>query len=122
MLSNGDETFLATRARLLSAWRYVGVGILVGYLAAVTWLVLRSPLLFNPWAVLSRLQAGTYPPSLYKLVAAFLPVMALLCLLLVLCILLFLFSTMQHEKRYQAIITALRTPPVDSDVDGTPAG
>lgn len=104
-LSNQEKCFLASRARLVHAWRYVGSGLVVGVIGISVWLFWFRPLLANPFAVLSRLNNDFIPASTMVLSAVMLPVMFLICMLLVLAILLFAFAAFANERKYLAIVS-----------------
>jgi hypothetical protein len=103
-LSNEEMYFLAKRARLVKAWRYVGTVLLVGVIGISAWLFRFRPLLADPFTVLARLNNDSIPASTMALSAALLPIMFLICMVLALAILLFTFAAFANEKKYLSVI------------------
>lgn len=101
VLTERETLFLDRRRKLLRIWPFARPLLLasVGILAA--WLLWKTPLLINPYAVLAQLQAGTMPDSTVALLA---------CLVLTVAMLLFLFVALAYERKYMAMINKLRFP------------
>lgn len=118
-LSNREMRFLANRAKLINAWRYVGTILLVGLIGVSAWLFWFSPLLCNPFAVLSRLNNDAMPVSTMALSAVLLPVMFLTCVVLALAILLLAFAAFANERKYLTVISKMAglSPETQADTE-----
>ncbi len=99
--------FLSRRRRLARLWPVVGVLLLLVVVAAVGWLFLRHPLLINPLAVTSRVEAGSLPGSTLTILAVMLPLMSLACFIVLTAVILYGFSVFAIERRYQRLIRSL---------------
>ena len=106
-LSEQETRFLAKRTRLVNAWRYVGVVLLISLAGLGGFLFWFAPLLANPFTVLTRLSTDSIPPSTMALSSAMLPIMFLTCMLLALAIVLFAFAAISNERKYLAIVQRL---------------
>lgn len=103
-LTREEELFVEGRAKFARSWPIVGTAMLAVLLLLAGWLLFTRPMLINPWAVLSGLEAGTIPDSTLAIMAALLPVVMLTCLF-VLVVALILFSVaFSNEKKHIAII------------------
>ena len=71
-------------------------------------LIFYSPLLFNPYFVLHRLQANTLCPATVKSMAGMLPLMSITCLTAVAALIVILISALGHERAYLRIIEQLQ--------------
>lgn len=103
-LSDQEKRFLGKRIRLVRAWKYVGVVLIVGLTGlwvSIFWFV---PFLANPFEVMARLNADSIPQSIMVLSTAVLPVIVLTCFLLVLAMVLLTFAAISNERKYLAII------------------
>jgi len=103
-LSDQERQFLAKRIRLVRAWKYVGVVLIVGLTGLWVSLFWFVPLLANPFEVMTRLNADSIPPSTMALSTALLPIIFLTCFLLALVIVLFTFASFSNERNYLVII------------------
>jgi hypothetical protein len=103
-LTEQEVRFLAQRTRLVNAWRYVGVVLLVGLAGFAGWLFWFAPLLANPFTVLTRLENSSIPPSTMALSTAMLPIVFLTCIVLALAIVLFVFAAISNERKYLSIV------------------
>lgn len=103
-LSEEDLRFLAKRARLVQAWRYVGAILLAMIVGLGMWLFLSKPLLANPFTVMERLQSNAIAESTIALMAGMLPIVVLMCIALAVAVVLFAFAAFSNEKKYLAII------------------
>ncbi len=103
-LTEQEVRFLAHRTKLVNAWRYVGVVLLVGVAGFAGWLFWFAPLLANPFTVLTRLENSSIPPSTMALSTALLPIVFLTCIVLALAIVLFVFSAISNERKHLAIV------------------
>jgi len=114
------ESFLEKRRALLKAWRYVGpllllkawryVGplLLLGIGGFAVFLWLNTPLLINPYAMMSGIESGSVEQSTLQMMAAFVPVLFIaLCFLLVVFILL-MYAAFSNEKKFLAILDELQ--------------
>lgn len=106
-LTADQMEFLAKRRRLARLWPVIGALLLIVVVAAVAWLFLRHPLLINPLALTSRVQAGTLPNSTLVILAVMLPVMSLACFIVLTAVILYGFSVFAIERRYQRLIKGL---------------
>ncbi|MCG6963918.1 MAG: hypothetical protein LJE95_11695 [Acidobacteria bacterium] len=106
-LTTDQMEFLARRRRLARWWPVVGSLLLVVVVASVVWLFVRHPLLINPLALTSRVQAGTLPDSSLVILAVMLPVMSLACFIVLTAVILYGFSFFAIERRYQRLIKSV---------------
>ena len=104
-----QQAFLDKRRGLIRAWRYVGPVLLLAILGFSAYLFIRTPLLINPFEVISRLEAGTLEESTTVILAAMLPVMFGGMLVLLIAIVLVMYAAIANEKKYVAIIEKLRS-------------
>lgn len=102
-LTREEKAFLESRAKFARSWPIVGTAMLVGLLVLAGWLLFTRPMLINPWAVLSGLEAGTIPDSTLAVMAALLGVM-LTCLFVVGVVLILFSVAFSNEKKHIAII------------------
>ena len=107
-LTAEQQAFLAKRARLIGKWRYVGAAMLLLIFGFTVYLLVSTPLLINPFEVISRLEDDSLPQSTIVILAAMLPVMFGALLVVLLAIVLVMYAAIANEKKYAAIIEALR--------------
>jgi len=103
-LRDEEQRFIRKRSRLLEAWRYVGVILLIVLLGLGIWLFLSKPMLGNPFAVMSRLQSGSISQSTLFLMAGMLPIVVLMCIGLSVAVVLSAYAAFSNEKKYISII------------------
>jgi hypothetical protein len=101
-----DTAFLARRRKLARWWGPVGWFLLAGIAAVLAWMLLRTPLLVDPFEVIARLEQEAIPQSTLMLMATLLPVIWLLSFLLLLSVVLCQFAAVSVEKRLLRIIDA----------------
>jgi len=106
-LEEKQKTFLKNRRRLTRFWPLVGSLLLLGIFALLVWLFLKNPLLINPYKIINKLDSGTIEYSTLVFMAAFLPMMFLMCFLLLVTMVIFTFSFIANEKKYLKIIDLL---------------
>jgi hypothetical protein len=102
-----QDRFLRGRRALNRYARLLLVVVGIGYAGFVVWLLVRSPLLVNPFEVMRRMEAGTLDASMQALMAALLPIVLSLSLVIAAAFLLCVLATLGLEKRYQEIIETL---------------
>jgi len=103
-LSEQEARFLENRTRLVNAWRYIGLVLLVSLAGLVGWLFWFVPLPANPFTVLTRLKGDSIPSSTMTLSTALLPIMFLTCAFLALVIVLFVYAAVANERKYLLIV------------------
>ena len=118
-VSQREQRFLQRRRQLLRAWSIAGPLLLVVLIVLCVWLFLAFPLMFNPFEVVTRLEAGSLQPATLQLMALFLPLAMLMLLFIVLVILLLVFSALANDRKYLAIIDRCQA---DDDGKGGTAG
>ena len=103
-LNENYGDFLEKRRRLLKAWRYAGPSLLLAILGLVVFLKVRTPLLIDPYEVVSRLEAGSLEQTTLELMAVLLPItMILVCFVLVMLVV-FIYAAFSNEKKYRQIL------------------
>ncbi|NOZ24468.1 MAG: hypothetical protein GXP25_25605 [Planctomycetes bacterium] len=107
MLNEEDRDFISKRRKLATSWPLVGVILIAALGALVVGLFVWSPMLVNPFAVLSRIAADEMPQSTLKMAAVLLPVVTLFCFAIVLIVLIFVFFAMANERRHLRILDRL---------------
>ena len=103
-LNEEERRFVRRRRKWVHSWPVAGSLLLVLFLCFCAWLFWKQPLLINPYAVLSQLDAGSIPLHMLWLMAALMPVAMLMCLVLVVVMILFGFASFSREKRLLDII------------------
>lgn len=102
-----SKTYLTRRRRMQSAWRVVGPSLFLAAAGLAMWLILRHPLLVNPWEVSRGLADGTISEGTILVMAGLLPLAVGACLLLLLTVLALVQSAMSNERRLLRIIDRL---------------
>ena len=102
-----DHRFLDKRRTLIRAWRYAGPALVACLLALLVFLLVRTPLLINPFVVAEQLESGTLDESSLTVMAAILPVLFWAVLFMLAIIVVFLYVVMAREKRYLEMIDVL---------------
>lgn len=103
-----EKRFLAKRTKLVQTWPLVGGILLCLVLGLGVWLFLSTPLLANPFTVLSKLRSNSIPVSTLTLMAGLLPVAILMCLVLAIAMVAFSFAAFSNEKKYIAMVERMR--------------
>ena len=116
-LDDSDMVYIRRRNALVRRWPPVGWAMLAGIAAVLGLLLLRSPLLVNPWEVTSRLEVGTIATPTLTMMAALLPLVFLSCFVLLVALVLFQFAATANERRLLRIIVALEHDS-SGDTDG----
>ena len=75
-LTDSEEDFLASRARFVYGWPFVGGSLLCLVIGLGVCLFLPEPLLANPFAALSRPKNGSITSSILGLMGGLLPLLA----------------------------------------------
>ncbi len=107
-LDERQRRFLAARRQLVPYLRPLLSVAGVGFLGFAVWLVIRQPLLVDPFAVIDRVAAGTLEYSTLVLLATLAAALGLLLLILLAALLLVLFDRAAAERRYLEIIDRLQ--------------
>ncbi len=107
-LSDKDEAHLRRREGLIRRWPWVLVPLLVLFLGLGIYAWFRVPLLFNPWAAIAALEAGSIEDTTLMMMAMMLPIAMLATFGLSLCLLLFLAVGLSNEGRLIRIIRRLQ--------------
>ncbi len=103
-LNEQEQAFLARRSRLLRAWPYAGTILLITLIGFGAFLFWRVPMLANPHAVLSRLEANSISQSTMVVSVVLLPILFVVCVILASSIVLFTFAHLANERKYLQII------------------
>ena len=104
------------RKRLVRVFPLVFGALLLLLAAGEAWLLLKSPLLANPFHVMERVRADTLDPGTASLMAAMLPIMVQMCMLLALAVVAFSFAAWNNERRLLAMIALLDQAPVSREI------
>ena len=105
--SRRHQAFLEKRRRLLKTWRWIGPLCLLLIFVLLLWLYLHSPLLVNPFEIVSRIENETLESSILSLMALMLPIIVLACFGLLIAIIVFMYAVFSNEKKYMEIINEL---------------
>lgn len=112
-VSEKQNDYLEKRKRLLKSWRYVGPVLLLGILGLVIWLYVNSPLLINPYEVISRIQSGTIEHSTFQMMAVLLPIIMILVIFLLFVVVAIMYTSFSNEKKYIGIVSELNNSKTD---------
>ena len=104
VLDPSEKAMIEKRERLLAKWPIAGVAMFLLILGLTAWLVFFSPLLANPFHVMSQLEADAIPKSSLVLMAGILPIMTLATLVLLLALIFFAWISVKREAEYIKII------------------
>lgn len=107
MTGPGNERFIAKRRSLLKAWRYVGPLLLVLIAGLATYLYLKTPLMINPFALVTAIEAGAIEDSTLQLMAVFVPLLFLVVCFLLVVLVVLMYAAFANEKKYLAILDRL---------------
>lgn len=107
MLSEAEHRFLEERRRRNRFGRPAMIGVVVVWAGFWAGLVVKVPLLANPFAVAERLRADQLEPSTTATLAAMCPLLFTVVGVLVLVFSLFALFWVGLERRYLTMITAL---------------
>ncbi len=89
-------------------WRYVGPMLLLGTTGLAVWVFVTAPLLIDPFAVFSRIEAGTIQQSTLAMMASILPLTMILLFFLMVVIIGLMYAALSIEKKYLKIITEIQ--------------
>ena len=106
-LTTHEKAFVEKRARFVRNWPVVGTAALIVVCGLAVWLWFSTPLLINPWAVISGLRTESIPESTLSLMAAMLPVVSVACLFVLVVVLLLSFAAFSNEKKLITVIERL---------------
>jgi hypothetical protein len=107
MINDQELEFLAKRKKMVRAWPFAGMLLIVVIIVFLIGIYFRAPLLINPYALLARLGAKNIAQSTLVLLAGMLPIAFLTVFFLLLVIVLYMFAFISREKKYIQIIEAL---------------
>ncbi len=108
MITDNELEFLTKRKKMVRAWPFVGVPMIVVMIGFLVGLYFRAPLLINPYALMARLEAKNIDQSTIVLSALLLPIAFLVLFFLLFAIVLLTFALISKEKKYIRIIDALQ--------------
>ena len=106
-LTPKEEAFVKKREKFARSWPLVGAAMLGVIFVFAAWLWFSTPLLINPWVVLSGLDAGSIEDATITLMAGMLPLVMITCLFLLVVALVLSFAAFANERRHIAIIRRL---------------
>jgi hypothetical protein len=107
-INQKQNDFLEKRRRLLKAWRYVGPMMLFAIFCLVLFLKISTPLLINPYEVISRLESGTIDQSSLEMMAVLLPVIFILVCFILVVLVVMMYMAYSNEKKYLEILEAIK--------------
>ncbi len=96
--------YLERRRSLLKAWRYAGPLLVLGILGLVLFVYANSPLLIDPFEVISRLESGSMERSSLETMATLLPIMLITVFFLLFVLVAILYAAFSNERRYLEIL------------------
>ena len=99
MLTEEERKFLSSRDKFCRSWPFVGSMMIFGWAVFIFWIVLRVPLLGNPYYVLKQIQYGFLGEPEKQLLAGMCPMLFALVGVIVLLFLFIGFSWNEQEKR-----------------------
>jgi hypothetical protein len=108
-----DAEFIHKRQQLTAWWNWAGGAMLVLLSGAFGWLLLRTPLLVNPFLVEQGLSDRSLHWATVEGLAVASPVIMWLLFAVTATLVLFGFGAVAVERRYLRIIDALRRDPAD---------
>lgn len=108
MLTAVEERWLDRRRRLVRLWPWVGSGMVVMIVGFWGYLLLRRPLLANPFHLMHELQHHAVSEATLVVLAAIGSLMVLATGLLLLVIVALAFAAMANERRLIAMVDRLR--------------
>lgn len=114
-LTKQESAFIDRRKKLAGSWPIVGSICLAAVFLFIGWLWVTKPLLINPWAVFSALEANSIPESSIALMAALLPIVMLACLFTLVFSLALYFAVFLNERKLLGIIARLDSVETHSD-------
>lgn len=88
----------------MKAWRYVGPLLVLGILGLAIFVYANSPLLIDPFEVISRLESGSMEQPSLEMMAAFMPIMLITVLFLLLVLVAIMYAAFSNERRYLEIL------------------
>jgi len=112
-ISEKQNDYLENRKRLLRSWRYVGPVLLLGMLGFVIWLYVNSPLLINPFEIISRIESGTIEQSTFEMMAVLLPIAMIFVIFLLFVNVAMVYVAFSHEKKHLDIVSKLDNSKTD---------
>lgn len=112
-LTRQEKLFVEKRAKFARSWPIVGAALLAMIAVLAAWLFFSNPLLINPWAVLSKLEAGSLPDSTLATMATLLPVVMFTCLFVLVVALVFFWVAFSNERKHLALIRRLTSHQTD---------
>ncbi len=113
-LSQQQSNYLDKRRKLLKVWRYVGPLMLLGMIGLVIYLNVSTPLLINPYEVMSRLELGSIEQSSLETMAVLLPMMLIMVCFLLVVLIAMMYAVFSNERKYLEIVKKIK-----SDNEGT---
>jgi hypothetical protein len=103
-LSQRQSRYLERRRKLLKAWRYTGPMMFLGIIGLVIYIKINSPLLINPYEVISRLESGSIKQSSLEMMAVLLPIVFIIVCFLLVVLVAIMFAASLNERKYLEII------------------
>lgn len=107
ILARKQQRFIMRRRKLLRTWRVVGPLLLLLLIITAVIMFFGYPLMFNPYEVIERLEAGTLENSTLQLMALLLPIAMLMVFFMLVVVVLLSFAALTNDKKYLAIIKDL---------------
>ncbi len=99
--------FLGKRRKLIQAWHVVGPMLLLVIVIFVIFQFQKTPLLINPFEVITGLESESIKQSTIEIMAVILPVLFIAVSLLLMIIVIMMFTVISNEKKYIEIIERL---------------
>jgi hypothetical protein len=103
-LSQRQSRYLERRRKLLKAWRYTGPMMFLGIIGLVIYIKINSPLLIDPYEVISRLESGSIEQSSLELMAVLLPIVFIIVCFLLVVLVAIMYVALLNERKYLEIL------------------
>jgi magnesium-transporting ATPase (P-type) len=100
MIHELQSNFLKKRQRLIRAWRYIGPVMLLGIAGFISFVFVSSPLLINPFEIISRLEHGDIERTTLETMTVMLPVVFIMVSFLLVFIVMIMYASFSNERKY----------------------
>ncbi len=103
-LSKEQRDYLDKRRKILRFWPFAGPFLPLGIAGLAIHLYVNTPLLIDPYEVLSRIEAHSIKQSSLEIMAVMLPITFIaICFLLVMLVVV-MYAAFANERRYLEIV------------------
>lgn len=113
LLNQQQNSYLEKRRKFVHLWHYVGPLLLIGILGFATYLFVNTPLLINPYEILSRLESHSIKQSSLEMMAVLLPIMFIVVCFLLIVLVAIMYAAFSNEKKYLEIVDEIKSTKLD---------